>query len=247
MMSETPLYSLACIEAVKKSTSELVSLLSGGVVGLSEFGQALVTAKFTERSGLKDALDTSLLLSQKTDKLSQILITQVQNEPEKYYKAYLSVLEQFDSLHFLLEKTKGYYRGKSILSLHSQSIILIMYSFTANCALSIKHDSKSREVEDYQQWVKIKDEKIASLNLKLQALEARINQAESQHTPSKNQLDKAMMDIVDLRGELEAAENEKHKAHSHLLEARDWIKTENQEVMNMYNVVIIIMICLHQD
>ena len=112
MTCETHLPS-ACIEAVKKSINELVPLLSGGVVGIIEFGQALVKAKFTEQSGLNDALDTSLLLSQKTDKLSQIAYTQVQHDPEKYYKAYLSVLEQFDSLHSLLVNTKRCY-GKII-------------------------------------------------------------------------------------------------------------------------------------
>ena len=110
-MCEAHLHS-ACVEAVKKSTSELVSLLSGGIVGLIEFGQALVTAKFTQQSGLNDALDTSLLLSQKTDKLSKVINTQVQSDPEKYYKAYLSVLEQFDALHSLLDSTRRCY-GKS--------------------------------------------------------------------------------------------------------------------------------------
>ena len=104
-MSDSREYS-ACIDAVKKTSRELVSLLSGGVVGLLEFGQELVDAEFTEQSGLDDALDPSLKNKEKIHKLSQMVTTQVQQDPKKYYKAYIAILEKFHSLSSLLQKIR---------------------------------------------------------------------------------------------------------------------------------------------
>ena len=107
-MSET-LVPSACIEAVKKTSHKLVSLLSGGTVGLLDFGQALLAAEFTEQSGLNDALDPSLKISDKIDKLCQMVTTQVQQDPDKYFKAYLAILEKLPSFSSLLEATKTEY------------------------------------------------------------------------------------------------------------------------------------------
>ena len=84
----------------------------------------------------------------------------------------------------------------------------------------------------YQQKVKEKEEKIADLTNKLQAQEARINQlreqAESQPTDS---LDEAVKKVVRLRGELADVEDEKQKAYSHMLEAKQWMDIASKQVM----------------
>ena len=109
-MSGTLVHS-ACIEAVKKNSHKLVSLLSGGAVGFTEFGHALLAAEFTEQSGLSNALDSSLMLSEKADKLSQMVTTQVQQGPEKYYKACLAILEKYPPLSSVLESIRTDYSG----------------------------------------------------------------------------------------------------------------------------------------
>ena len=92
----------AAYDTVEKHSSQLVSLLSAGVVGLYDFGQAMVAAKFMNQSALRDILDCALT-SDKASKLSFAVSTQVQHDPEKYFKAYLSVLEKFPPLKSLLE------------------------------------------------------------------------------------------------------------------------------------------------
>ena len=92
----------AAYDAVEKHSSQLVSLLSAGVVGLYDFGQAMVAAEFMNQSALRDILDCALT-SDKASKLSFAVSTQVQHDPEKYFKAYLTVLEKFPPLKSLLE------------------------------------------------------------------------------------------------------------------------------------------------
>ena len=89
-------------DAVEKHSSQLVSLLSAGVVGLHDFGQAMVAAEFMNQSALRDILDCALT-SDKASKLSFAVSTQVQHDPQKYFKAYLTVLEKFPPLKSLLE------------------------------------------------------------------------------------------------------------------------------------------------
>ena len=75
--------------------------------------------------------------------------------------------------------------------------------------------------------MKEKKEKIDDLTYKLKALEARINQlkeqAKSQPTVLTDPLDKAVLEMVNLTGELADAKEEKKKAFSHMLEAKQWI------------------------
>ena len=92
----------AAYDAVEKHSSQLVSLLSAGVVGLHDFGQAMVAAEFMNQSALRDILDCAFT-SDKASKLSFAVSTQVQHYPEKYFKAYLTVLEKFPPLKSLLE------------------------------------------------------------------------------------------------------------------------------------------------
>ena len=92
----------AAYDAVEKHSSQLVSLLSGGVVGLHDFGQAMVVAEFMNQSALRDILDCALT-SDKASKLSFAVSTQVQHDPQKYFKAYLTILEKFPPLKSLLE------------------------------------------------------------------------------------------------------------------------------------------------
>ena len=101
----------ACIKAVRKNSDRLATLLSGGAIGLTKFGQALVAAEFTEQSGLNDALDPSLKISERADKLSQMVTTQVQQDPEKYFKAYLDILETYPSLSSVLEAIRAHCGG----------------------------------------------------------------------------------------------------------------------------------------
>ena len=101
--------------------------------------------------------------------------------------------------------------------------------------LSIERDSRAREADEYQQKVKEKEDKIEDISDKLQALEARINQlreqAESQPNLPTDPLDKAVMEVVDLRGELADAEDEKQRAKTNMLEAEQWIVIFNEQVM----------------
>ena len=92
----------AAYDAVEKHSSLLVSLLSAGVVGLHDFGQAMVAAEFMNQSALRDILDCALT-SDKASKLSFAVSTQVQHDPQKYFKAYLTILEKFPPLKSLLE------------------------------------------------------------------------------------------------------------------------------------------------
>ena len=101
----------ACIEAVRKNSDKLATLLSGGAIGLTKFGQALVAAEFMEQSGLNDALDPSLKISEKAHMLSQMVTTQVQQDPDKYFKAYLAILETYPSLSSVLEAIRTHYGG----------------------------------------------------------------------------------------------------------------------------------------
>ena len=98
----------AACDALEKHSSGLVSLLSAGVVGIQDFGQALVAAEFMNQSALRDILDCALT-SNKASKLSFAVSTQVQHAPEKYFKAYLTVLEKFPPLNSLLENINMYY------------------------------------------------------------------------------------------------------------------------------------------
>ena len=120
--------------------------------------------------------------------------------------------------------------------LYLRSLRKLINECTQN-ELSTERDSRVREAEVYQQKVKEKEEKIADLTDKLQALEARINQlreqAESQPTLPTDPLDKAVMEVVDLRGELADAEDEKQKAYSHMLEAKQWIKIASENVSHV--------------
>ena len=93
--------------------------------------------------------------------------------------------------------------------------------------MPIEHESRAREVKDYQQKMKEKKEKIDDLTDKLHSLEAWINQlreqVKSQPTLPTDPLDKAVLEMVDLTGELIDAKEEKQKAFSHMLEAKQWI------------------------
>ena len=94
------------LSAVEKHSIDLVSLLSAGVVGLHDFGRALVDAEFMNQSALRDMLDITVT-SDKASKLSFVVSTQVQHYPEKYFiKAYLIILEKFPPLSQILEKIK---------------------------------------------------------------------------------------------------------------------------------------------
>ena len=97
--------------AVEKSSSYLFDLLSAGVVGLHVFGHALVKAEFLKNSALNDILGITAT-SEKAWKLSLVVTTQVEHNPNKYFKAYLSVLEKFPSLGTVLQEINN--NGKSI-------------------------------------------------------------------------------------------------------------------------------------
>ena len=92
----------AAYDTVEKHSSQLVSLLSAGVVGLYDFGQAMVAAEFMNQSALNDIMDIAET-SKKASKLSFAVSTQVQHYPEKYFNAYLTILEKLPPLKSLLE------------------------------------------------------------------------------------------------------------------------------------------------
>ena len=98
----------AAYDAVEKHSSQLVSLLSAGVVGLYDFGQAMVTAEFMNQSALNDVMDR-VSTSDRASKLSFVVSTQVQHYPEMYFKAYLTILEKFPPLCQLLKTINGEY------------------------------------------------------------------------------------------------------------------------------------------
>ena len=98
----------AAYDAVEKYSSQLVSLLSAGVVGLHDFGQALVAAEFMNHPALRDIMDFAET-KEKAAKLSFVVSTQVQISPEKYFKAYLTILDKFPPLNLLLESINRYY------------------------------------------------------------------------------------------------------------------------------------------
>ena len=104
----------AAYDAVEKHSSQLVSLLSAEVVGLHDFGEELVAAKFMNESSLNDIMDR-VSTSENASKLSFVVSTQVQHYPEKYFKAYLTILEKFPPLCLLLKKIKGEYYGMCII------------------------------------------------------------------------------------------------------------------------------------
>ena len=106
----------AAYDAVEKHFSQLVSLLSAGVVGLYDFGQELIAAEFMSQSALNDIMDR-VSTREKASKLSFVVSTQVQHYPEKYFKAYLTVLEIFPPLCQVLETINGEYGVCIILCL----------------------------------------------------------------------------------------------------------------------------------
>ena len=114
-------------------------------------------------------------------------------------------------------------------------VLVFLYS---QIDLSIECDSSAREAEVYQQKVKEMEEKVIELTDKLVALEARINQlreqAESQPTLPTDPLDKAVIEVVDLRRELADTEDEKRKANSHMLEAKEWTKFAREQVSTCF-------------
>ena len=106
----------AAYGAVEKNSSQLVSLLSAGVVGLYDFGQAMVAAEFMNQSALNDVMDR-VSTSDRASKLSFVVSTQVQHYPEMYFKAYLTILEKFPPLCQLLKTINGEYGVCIILCL----------------------------------------------------------------------------------------------------------------------------------
>ena len=106
----------AAYDAVEKHSSQLVSLLSAGVVGLYDFGQAMVAAEFINQSALNDVMDR-VSTREKASKLYFVVSTQVQHYPEKYFKAYLTILEKFPPFCQLLETIDGEYGVCIILCL----------------------------------------------------------------------------------------------------------------------------------
>ena len=106
----------AAYDAVEKHSSQLVSLLSAGVVGLHDFGQAMVAAEFMSQSALNDVMDR-ISTSDRASKLSFVVSTQVQHYPEMYFKAYLTILEKFPPLCQLLKTINGEYGVCIILCL----------------------------------------------------------------------------------------------------------------------------------
>ena len=79
-------------------------------------------------------------------------------------------------------------------------------------------ESSTREMEGCQQMVREKEEKIAELSDQIQAQEAVINQLMEQATSqatavsSADELDKAVMEVVNLRRRVDEAEEERQKA-----------------------------------
>ena len=110
-------------DAVRKYSSQLISHLSAGVVGLHDFGESLVASKFLTKSALSDILD-NILASDKASKLSYIVCHQVQLHPEKYFKAYLSILRTFLPLNSLLESIIKCYGKRNTYKIVWQCYIL---------------------------------------------------------------------------------------------------------------------------
>ena len=122
----------AAHDAGEKHSTDLVSLLSAGVVGLHDFGQELVAAEFMNQSALNDVMDCTST-SDKAFKLSFVVTTQVEQCPEKYFKAYLTILEKFPPLSQLLEKNNRH-NGNNVFSL---TLSLLSLSLTLSLSLSL--------------------------------------------------------------------------------------------------------------
>ena len=117
---------MVAYNAVEKHSSQLVSLLSAGVVGLHDFGQELVVAEFMNQSSLNYIMGR-VSTSVKASKLSFVVSTQVQHYTEKYFKAYMTVIEKFPPLCLLLKKIKGEYYGMCIIIM-----FVCMFVFVTN-------------------------------------------------------------------------------------------------------------------
>ena len=91
-------------------------------------------------------------------------------------------------------------------------------------------ESSTREMEGYQQMVREKAEKITELSDQIQAQEAVINQLMGQATSqatamsSADELDKAVMEVMNLRRRVNEAEDEKQKAFARVLVAEGMLK-----------------------
>ena len=115
--------------------------------------------------------------------------------------------------------------------------------------LSNEHDSRASETEEYQQKLKEKEEIIAELTEKLQAQEVKTKQfrgkAKPQPTQPTDELDEAVMEEANLREKLTDAKDEKQKAYSHMLEAKQWKEIEQVKYimsgMHLYMCMVIIM------
>ena len=89
--------------AIEKCSSSMLSLLSAGVVDCGIFGQALVSAGFMSHESLANTLDAlGVGMMDKARKLFQCVYAQVKFFPEKYFSAFLNILEQFPALQMLL-------------------------------------------------------------------------------------------------------------------------------------------------
>ena len=90
--------------------------------------------------------------------------------------------------------------------------------------------SSTREMEGYQQMVREKEEKITELSNQIHAQEAVINQLMEQATSQAtavsraDELDKAVMEVVNLRRRVNEAEDEKQKAFARVFVAEGMLK-----------------------
>ena len=103
--------------------------------------------------------------------------------------------------------------------------------------LSTECESRERDVEAYQQTVKQREQEIASLKRQLEEQEAVIKQASSQPSVPALDLDKSVMEVVQLRTQLSETEEEKQKALR-------LAKAMEQEITKIKQVRILPFLCL---
>ena len=170
----------------------------------------------------KDLLQTSKNLSEKST-----LVTRLGDE-----KAVIAADNFFlrASVEMLMQRATGGIQTLEV-SVDKPFNGLVRSIFTcsqnqtsANC------ESNTREMEGYQQMVREKEEKITELSEQIQAQEAVINQLMEQATSqatavsSADELDKAVMEVVNLRRRVNEAEDEKQKAFARVLVAEGMLK-----------------------
>ena len=96
--------------AIQRCSNAAITLLAGGGVDLSSFGQELVSAGFLNQSALNGFLSAQGHSNNDTARnLLECVCVQVKENPQKFYEKFMEILDHHHPLHTLRDKIRKEY------------------------------------------------------------------------------------------------------------------------------------------